>query len=210
MLRLCLLKSLKGLIKMRALIHFLLSLLCAGILCAQENVQSMESQKIQVVLETTSGKIVLDLFPQVAPKAVENFVTHTNEGYYNGTIFHRVIRRFMIQGGDPSGIGSGGESIWGEDFEDEIVKGYAFDRAGILAMANAGENTNGSQFFITTTRTPHLNGKHTIFGEISEDSKEESFKTLRKIEYTPTNSQDKPIKEQKILKAYVIQNTTMQ
>lgn len=195
---------------MRALIHFLLSLLCAGILCAQENVQSMESQKIQVVLETTSGKIVLDLFPQVAPKAVENFVTHTNEGYYNGTIFHRVIRRFMIQGGDPSGIGSGGESIWGEDFEDEIVKGYAFDRAGILAMANAGENTNGSQFFITTTRTPHLNGKHTIFGEISEDSKEESFKTLRKIEYTPTNSQDKPIKEQKILKAYVIQNTTMQ
>ncbi|WP_300760994.1 peptidylprolyl isomerase [Helicobacter sp. UBA3407] len=195
---------------MRALIHFLLSLLCAGILCAQENVQSMESQKIQVVLETTSGKIVLDLFPQVAPKAVENFVTHTNEGYYNGTIFHRVIRRFMIQGGDPSSTGSGGESIWGEDFEDEIVKGYAFDRAGILAMANAGENTNGSQFFITTTRTPHLNGKHTIFGEISEDSKEESFKTLRKIEYTPTNSQDKPIKEQKILKAYVIQNTTMQ
>ncbi len=172
--------------------------------------QSMESQKIQVVLETTSGKIVLDLFPQVAPKAVENFVTHTNEGYYNGTIFHRVIRRFMIQGGDPSGTGSGGESIWGEDFEDEIVKGYAFDRAGILAMANAGENTNGSQFFITTTRTSHLNGKHTIFGEISEDSKEESFKTLRKIEYTPTNSQDKPIKEQKILKAYVIQNTTMQ
>ncbi|WP_416826490.1 peptidylprolyl isomerase [Helicobacter ganmani] len=195
---------------MRALIHFLLSLLCAGILCAQENVQSMESQKIQVVLETTSGKIVLDLFPQVAPKAVENFVTHTNEGYYNGTIFHRVIRRFMIQGGDPSGTGSGGESIWGEDFEDEIVKGYAFDRAGILAMANAGENTNGSQFFITTTRTSHLNGKHTIFGEISEDSKEESFKTLRKIEYTPTNSQDKPIKEQKILKAYVVQNTTMQ
>ncbi|WP_300763016.1 peptidylprolyl isomerase [Helicobacter sp. UBA3407] len=195
---------------MRALIYFLLSLLCAGILCAQENVQSMESQKIQVVLETTSGKIVLDLFPQVAPKAVENFVTHTNEGYYNGTIFHRVIRRFMIQGGDPSGTGSGGESIWGEDFEDEIVKGYAFDRAGILAMANAGENTNGSQFFITTTRTSHLNGKHTIFGEISEDSKEESFKTLRKIEYTPTNSQDKPIKEQKILKAYVIQNTTMQ
>lgn len=186
---------------MRALIHFLLSLLCAGILCAQENVQSMESQKIQVVLETTSGKIVLDLFPQVAPKAVENFVTHTNEGYYNGTIFHRVIRRFMIQGGDPSGTGSGGESIWGEDFEDEIVKGYAFDRAGILAMANAGENTNGSQFFITTTRTPHLNGKHTIFGEISEDSKEESFKTLRKIEYTPTNSQDKPIKEQKNLKS---------
>lgn len=165
-----------------------------------------ESQRIQAVLETTSGKITLDLFPKVAPKAVENFVTHINEGYYNGTIFHRVIRRFMIQGGDPSGTGSGGESIWGQDFEDEIAKGYAFDRAGILAMANSGENTNGSQFFITTTRTPHLNGKHTIFGEISEEAKEESFKTLRKIEYTPTNSQDKPLKEQTILKAYIIRS----
>ena len=192
---------------MRALIHFLFKLLVGflsiGILA---QAQESESQKIQAVLETTSGKITLDLFPQVAPKAVENFVTHINEGYYNGTIFHRVIRRFMIQGGDPSGTGRGGESIWGKDFEDEIVKGYAFDAAGVLAMANAGENTNGSQFFITTTRTPHLNGKHTIFGAISEDSKEESFKTLRKIEYTPTNSQDKPIKEQKILKAYIIQS----
>lgn len=191
---------------MRALIHFLFKLLLGflsiGILAQAET----ESQKIQAVLETTSGKITLDLFPQVAPKAVENFVTHINEGYYNGTIFHRVIRRFMIQGGDPSGTGRGGESIWGKDFEDEIVKGYAFDGAGILAMANAGENTNGSQFFITTTRTPHLNGKHTIFGAISEESKEESFKTLRKIEYTPTNSQDQPIKEQKILKAYIIQS----
>lgn len=195
---------------MKALIHFLLKcllgILSLGVLAnAQE-----ESQKIQAVLETTSGKITLDLFPQVAPKAVENFVTHINEGYYNGTIFHRVIRKFMVQGGDPSGTGSGGESIWGKDFEDEIVKGYAFDKAGILAMANAGENTNGSQFFITTTRTPHLNGKHTIFGEISEEGKEESFKTLRKIEYTPTNSQDKPIKEQKIFKAYIIQSTSPQ
>lgn len=201
---------------MRVLIHFLfkilLGVMALGILTnaqeMQEEVesQSLDSQKIQAVLETTSGRIVLDLFPKAAPKAVENFVTHINEGYYNGTIFHRVIRKFMIQGGDPSGTGSGGESIWGQDFEDEIAKGYAFDKAGILAMANAGENTNGSQFFITTTRTPHLNGKHTIFGEISEDSKEESFKTLRKIEYTPTNSQDKPIKEQKILKAYIIQD----
>lgn len=181
----------------------LLGFLSIGILA---QAQELESQKIQAVLETTSGKITLDLFPQVAPKAVENFVTHINEGYYNGTIFHRVIRKFMIQGGDPSGTGRGGESIWGKDFEDEIVKGYAFDGAGILAMANAGENTNGSQFFITTTRTPHLNGKHTIFGAISEESKEESFKTLRKIEYTPTDSQDKPIKEQKILKAYIVQS----
>ena len=164
-----------------------------------------DENKIQAVLETTQGKIVLDLFPQVAPKAVENFTTHINNGYYNGVIFHRVIRKFMIQGGDPSGTGRGGESIWQNDFEDEIIKGYAFDRAGILAMANAGPNTNGSQFFITTTRTPHLNGMHTIFGEISKDYKEESFKTLRKIEYTPTDSNNKPLKEQKIIKAYIIQ-----
>lgn len=199
---------------MKALIHFLckgfLGLLVFGVVANSQGIaesaeaKKIESQKIQAVLETTSGKITLDLFPQIAPKAVENFVTHINEGYYNGVIFHRVIRKFMIQGGDPTGTGRGGESIWGEDFEDEIAKGYAFDRAGILAMANAGANTNGSQFFITTTRTPHLNGKHTIFGEISGEGKDESFKTLRKIEYTPTDVQDKPLKEQKIIKAYII------
>lgn len=173
----------------------------------QEIAESTQNpQRIQAVLETTAGKITLDLFPLTAPKAVENFVTHINEGYYNGTIFHRTIRRFMIQGGDPTGSGRGGESIWGQAFEDEIAPGYAFDRAGILAMANSGENTNGSQFFITTTRTPHLNGKHTIFGEISPENKEESFKTLRKIEYSPTDSNDKPLKEQKIIKAYIIQS----
>ncbi|MDY3113144.1 MAG: peptidylprolyl isomerase, partial [Helicobacter sp.] len=90
-----------------------------------------QDEKIQAVLETTQGRIILDLFPQIAPKAVENFVTHINNGYYNGAIFHRVIRRFMIQGGDPSGTGRGGESIWGSDFEDEIAKGYAFYKGGI-------------------------------------------------------------------------------
>ena len=192
---------------MKASIHFLLKIfigfLCLGFIAYAQT--STDSKKIQAVLETTAGKITLDLFPEVAPKAVENFVTHINNGYYNGTIFHRTIRKFMIQGGDPTGSGKGGESIWGEDFEDEIAKGYAFDKAGILAMANAGPNTNGSQFFITTTRTPHLNGLHTIFGEISKENKQESFKTLRKIEYSPTNSHDKPIKEQKIIKAYIIQ-----
>ena len=194
---------------MKASIPFLLKI-CLCLLAfgfstnATESMESTQPQKIQAVLETTSGKITLDLFPQAAPKAVENFITHINNGYYNGTIFHRTIRKFMIQGGDPTGTGSGGESIWGKDFEDEIAKGYAFDRAGILAMANSGPNTNGSQFFITTTRAPHLNGSHTIFGEISKEHQEESFKTLRKIEYSPTNSQDKPLKEQKIIKAYII------
>ena len=192
---------------MKPSIHFLLKIfigfLCLGFIAYAQT--STDSKKIQAVLETTAGKITLDLFPEVAPKAVENFVTHINNGYYNGTIFHRTIRKFMIQGGDPTGSGKGGESIWGEDFEDEIAKGYAFDKAGILAMANAGPNTNGSQFFITTTRTPHLNGLHTIFGEISKENKQESFKTLKKIEYSPTNSQDKPIKEEKIIKTYIIQ-----
>lgn len=187
---------------MKALILFLLKLCFLGVI----SLNAQQTKTIQAVLETTSGKITLDLFPQIAPKAVENFVTHINNGYYNGIIFHRVIRQFMIQGGDPTGTGRGGESIWGEDFEDEITKGYTFDRAGILAMANAGANTNGSQFFITTKHTPHLNGKHTIFGEISKQHQEESFKTLRKIEYTPTDYADKPIKEQKILKAYIIAN----
>ncbi|CAM2862444.1 peptidylprolyl isomerase [Helicobacter burdigaliensis] len=191
---------------MKALIHSLLKITCIfAFLSTLALAEAKEAKPIQAVLETTAGKITLTLFPDVAPKAVENFVTHINNGYYNGTIFHRTIRKFMIQGGDPTGTGRGGESIWGKDFEDEIVKGYAFDRAGILAMANAGANTNGSQFFITTTRTPHLNGLHTIFGEISKDKEEESFKTLRKIEYTPTDSNDKPLKEQKILKAYIIQ-----
>ncbi|TLD85403.1 peptidylprolyl isomerase [Helicobacter sp. MIT 11-5569] len=191
---------------MKALILFLFRVsLVAGLGILSLNAQE-QNKIIQAVLETTSGKITLDLFPEVAPKAVENFITHINNGYYNGVIFHRVIRKFMIQGGDPTGTGRGGESIWGEDFEDEIAKGYAFDRAGILAMANAGANTNGSQFFITTTRTPHLNGKHTIFGEISKEHQQESFTTLRKIEYTQTDYADKPIREQKILKAYIVAN----
>ncbi|MDE5602492.1 MAG: peptidylprolyl isomerase [Helicobacter sp.] len=188
---------------MKASILFLFKL--SLILFLGYSLNAEDSKKIQAVLETTSGNITLDLFPQIAPKAVENFVTHINNGYYNGTIFHRTIRRFMIQGGDPTGTGRGGESIWGKDFEDEIAKGYAFDRAGMLAMANAGANTNGSQFFITTTRAPHLNGLHTIFGEISQENQEESFKTLRKIEYTPTDTQNKPLKEQKIIKAYIRQ-----
>ncbi|AWI33888.1 peptidylprolyl isomerase [Helicobacter apodemus] len=189
---------------MKVSILFLFKILSLFILL-EYSLNAEDSKKIQAILETTAGKITLDLFPQVAPKAVENFVTHINNGYYNGTIFHRTIRKFMIQGGDPTGTGRGGESIWGQDFEDEIVQGYTFDKAGILAMANAGANTNGSQFFITTTKTPHLNGLHTIFGEISKENQEESFKTLRKIEYTPTNTQDKPLKEQKIIKAYILQ-----
>ncbi|KAJ5353468.1 hypothetical protein N7541_006032 [Penicillium brevicompactum] len=115
------------------------------------------------ILHTTYGDIHLRLYPSAAPRAVENFVTHSRQGYYNNTIFHRVIRKFMIQGGDPQGDGTGGESIWGGEFADEFSV-LKHDRPYTLSMANAGPNTNGSQFFITTEKTPWLDNKHTVFG----------------------------------------------
>jgi len=115
-------------------------------------------------IHTTYGDISLMLFPKQVPKTVENFVTHAKGGYYNGLIFHRVIPDFMIQTGDPNGDGTGGESIWGGEFEDEIVPTLKHDQPYTLSMANAGPNTNASQFFITTVKTPWLDGKHTVFG----------------------------------------------
>ena len=116
------------------------------------------------ILHTTLGDIHLRLFPAAAPFAVENFVTHARAGYYNRTRFHRVIRKFMIQGGDPLGDGTGGESIWGRPFADEFSHALVHDRPYTLSMANAGPNTNGSQFFITTAKAPWLDRKHTVFG----------------------------------------------
>jgi cyclophilin family peptidyl-prolyl cis-trans isomerase len=117
-------------------------------------------------MKTNMGDIEIKLFENLTPKTVENFVGLAKKGYYNGVIFHRVIDQFMIQGGDPTGTGRGGQSIWGKSFEDEIVPSLVFDKPGYLAMANAGPNTNGSQFFITVVPTPWLNGHHTIFGEV--------------------------------------------
>ncbi|KAF2744091.1 peptidyl-prolyl cis-trans isomerase cyp15 [Sporormia fimetaria CBS 119925] len=114
-------------------------------------------------IHTTYGDITIRLFPEAAPKAVENFVTHAKSGYYNDIIFHRVIRKFMIQTGDPMGDGTGGESIWGKEFEDEFST-LKHDKPYTVSMANAGPNTNGSQFFITTEKAPWLDNKHTIFG----------------------------------------------
>lgn len=155
-----------------------------------------------VVLETTQGKIEIELYPDVAPKAVENFMTHIKNGYYNGVSFHRIIHNFMIQGGDPKGTGRGGESIWKKPFEDEFKANVVFDKAGILAMANAGPGTNGSQFFITTAPTPWLNGKHTIFGYITK----ESFVTINKLNKVATMGRrggDRPLERQEIKKAYI-------
>ncbi|KAF2212796.1 hypothetical protein CERZMDRAFT_111825 [Cercospora zeae-maydis SCOH1-5] len=117
-------------------------------------------------IHTTMGDISICLFPQHAPKAVENFSTHSKNNYYNGIIFHRVIRKFMIQTGDPLGDGTGGESIWGTEFEDEFTPELRHDKPYMVSMANAGPKTNASQFFITTERAPWLDDKHTIFGRV--------------------------------------------
>lgn len=151
-----------------------------------------------VVFETTQGKIELQLNPQVAPKACENMIGLVKKGYYNGTIFHRVIKDFMIQGGDPTGTGRGGESLWVFDFEDEVSPSVTFDKPGLLAMANRGPGTNGSQFFITTVPTPHLNMHHTIFGEVIS-----GMDVVHAIENTQTGPGDKPAVDQKITKAYI-------
>ena len=115
------------------------------------------------VIETNFGNIVIQLFPDVAPGHVENFVKLARDGFYDGSTFHRVIPGFMIQGGDPTGTGAGGP---GYQFGDEFVSSLKHDSEGILSMANAGPGTNGSQFFITHAPTPHLDGAHTIFGKV--------------------------------------------
>jgi len=119
-----------------------------------------------VTMHTTLGDIVFKLFLKECPKTIENFVTHCRNGYYNGHIMHRIIKQFMIQTGDPLGDGTGGESIWGEEFEDEFHPTLRHDRPYTVSMANAGPNTNGSQFFITVVPTPWLDNKHTVFGRV--------------------------------------------
>ena len=118
---------------------------------------------LQAIIKTNKGEIKLNLFPDVAPVTVLNFITLAKTSYYNGLKFHRVIEDFMIQGGDPAGTGAGGP---GYQFGDEFKEGVVFNKKGLLAMANAGPNTNGSQFFITHVPTEWLNYKHTIFGEV--------------------------------------------
>ena len=151
-----------------------------------------------IVMETNSGTIKCRLFPEIAPLACENMIRLAEKGYYNGIIFHRVIKEFMIQGGDPTGTGRGGESIWNEKFKDEFSSKVLFDDKGLLAMANSGPKTNGSQFFITTKPTPWLNFRHTIFGKVIS-----GYDIVQKIENTPTDSRAHPRKTQKIVKMYL-------
>lgn len=116
-----------------------------------------------ITMDTTKGTITLELYPEHAPKTVNNFVFLTKQGYYDGLSFHRVISDFMIQGGDPTGIGSGGP---GYRFADECAGNPLKHERCVISMANAGPNTNGSQFFITHSPQPHLNGRHTVFGKV--------------------------------------------
>jgi peptidyl-prolyl cis-trans isomerase B (cyclophilin B) len=180
-----------------------------------------------VIMETTMGNIKIKLFPKYAPKAVENFVTHAKNGYYEGVIFHRVIKDFMIQGGDPDGTGMGGESIWGKPFEDEFSM-KLFNFRGALSMANAGPGTNGSQFFIVQAKeidpglkeqmvkagypeevvelyeknggTPWLDHKHTVFGQVIE-----GMDVVDAIANVKTGAGDKPVEDVVIKKIEVVQ-----
>jgi cyclophilin family peptidyl-prolyl cis-trans isomerase len=143
----------------------------------------------KATMQTNQGPIEIELFDDDAPKTVENFKKLANDGFYNGVIFHRVIPDFMIQGGDPTGTGTGGP---GYQFEDEF-NDHKVER-GALAMANAGPNTNGSQFFIVTAEaTPWLDGKHTVFGKVTS-----GMEVVDAIEQTETDPRDKPLEEMRI------------
>lgn len=149
-----------------------------------------------VELETSMGAMKVKLYDEKAPKTTANFKKLVEQGFYDGTIFHRVIKNFMIQGGDPTGTGTGGP---GYKIEDEFGPGLKHDKKGLLSMANAGPNTGGSQFFITLVPTPWLDGKHAIFGEVIEGSD-----VLDSIGNTPTGQGDRPREEVKIVKARVV------
>lgn len=154
---------------------------------AGEQLKGPEVGEEVAIITTNHGEIKVRFFPEIAPKAVENFKTHGKNGYYNGVSFHRVINNFMIQGGDPKGTGMGGESIWGKPFEVESHPDYKHLR-GTLSMANAGPGTNGSQFFIVhADETPHLNGDYSVFGQVYE-----GIDVVDKIASVEVGRNDKP------------------
>lgn len=177
----------------------------------KQKITFKETLEMNAIIETSMGTIKIKLLPENAPLTVANFVElaegtkeftdpqtgkKTKKKYYDGLIFHRVIPEFMIQGGDPTGTGRGGP---GYKFQDEIDPSLKFDKPGILAMANAGPNTNGSQFFITETSTPWLNGNHTIFGYVTE-----GLDIIKKIARTEVDFSDKPV-EPVVIKSLTIE-----
>jgi peptidyl-prolyl cis-trans isomerase A (cyclophilin A) len=153
------------------------------------------ANEIYALFDTTEGIFKVRLFADQTPKTVENFVTladgtKTGKPFYDGTVFHRVIPNFMIQGGDPEGTGRGGP---GYRFEDEFHPELKHSKPGLLSMANAGPNTNGSQFFVTVAATPWLDNKHSIFGEVAE-----GYDVVKKISEVPRDQSDRPRTEVKV------------
>ena len=141
-------------------------------------------------MSTNVGDLNIELYPEYAPKAVWNFIQLSKRGYYKGVAFHRNIKNFMVQGGDPTGTGRGGQSCWGKTFTDEFEGPLVHDSRGILSMANKGKDTNTSQFFITYRAVPHLNRKHTIFGRVIE-----GLDTLKRLEDIPGDDKDRPTEQ---------------
>lgn len=138
-----------------------------------------------VILHTDYGDIKLELFCEQCPKSCENFLALCASDYYNGCVFHRNIKGFMLQTGDPTGTGKGGNSIWGDKFEDELTDTLKHNVRGVVSMANNGPDSNGSQFFITYAKQPHLDLKYTIFGKVID-----GFETLDEIEKQPVNEKN--------------------
>lgn len=154
--------------------------------------------KMQVEFQTSVGNFTVELYTQHAPRTCTNLYELAKIGYYDNTTIHRVIKDFMFQGGDPSGTGRGGESIYGGKFADEITD-LRHSGAGILSSANSGPNTNGSQWFVTLAPCPHLDGKHTIFGRVSS-----GMNVVRKLGAVPTGAGDAPTSKVEVIKAIAL------
>merc|ERR1719411_1679337 len=159
--------------------------------------QSQSFKQGNVTMQTSMGDFVVELYWKEAPKTCNNFISLAHANYYDNTIFHRIIKGFVVQGGDPSGTGRGGTSVYGKKFEDEIHPGLRHTGAGIMSMANSGKDTNGSQFFITLAPAQHLDGKHTIFGRIKS-----GMKVIQKMSMVQTDANDRPLDDVKIFKAF--------
>ena len=160
-----------------------------------------EAQKeegiVKIKIQTSLGDMDADLYAKEAPRTVQNFVKLAEMGFYNGLLFHRVIPQFMIQTGDPTGTGAGGP---GYAFEDEFSPNLRHDKPGVISMANAGPNTNGSQFFITDVPTPWLDGHHSIFGQVTQ-----GIEVAHAIANLPRDASDKPLQPVKIEKVQILQ-----
>jgi cyclophilin family peptidyl-prolyl cis-trans isomerase len=160
------------------------------------NTTEVSNMRTKISIETNYGNMEAELYDDLTPKTAENFKKLAEKGFYNGTIFHRVIKDFMIQGGDPTGTGMGGPEY---TIKDEFVSSLKHTKKGLFSMANSGPNTGGSQFFITLVATPWLDNKHAIFGELKK-----GLDVLEKIGSTETDDNDRPLKEVKIIKVMVM------